>query len=35
MEPTMAFADFIITNNTTLEDLHDKLEKLYQQIYFL
>ena len=35
MGPTIAFADFIITNNTTLEDLHDKLEKLYQQIYFL
>lgn len=32
--PAIAFADFLIKNNYSLEDLHDKLESIYRTIYF-
>ena len=34
MGPTIAFADYSIKNNYSLEDFHDKLELIYQTIYF-
>ncbi len=34
MAPTLAYADFIIKNNFSLEDLHDKLEQVYRIVYF-
>jgi adenylate kinase len=35
MGPTIAFADYMIKNNYSLEDFYDKLELTYQTIYFL
>lgn len=32
--PTIANADFMIKNNYSLEDLHDKLEHIYRVIYY-
>lgn len=32
--PTIAFADFIIENNISKEDLYNKLDDVYRQIYF-
>ena len=32
--PAIAFADFFIKNNYSLEDFHDKLESVYTTIYF-
>lgn len=32
--PPIAFADFLVKNNFSLEDLHDKLEEVYRTIYF-
>lgn len=34
MGPTIAFADFLVDNNGSLEDLKNKLESIYQAIYF-
>lgn len=34
MGPTIAFADFLVKNNYSVEDLHDKLEAVYRKIYF-
>ena len=34
MGPTIAFADFLVKNNFSLEDLHDKLDDVYRQVYF-
>lgn len=30
----IAYADFLIKNNFSLEDLHDKLEQVYREVYF-
>ncbi len=32
--PAIAFADFSVKNNFSLDDLHDKLEGVYRSIYF-
>lgn len=34
MAPTIAFADFIVTNNGSVEEFHEKLERIYNTIYF-
>ena len=34
MGPTIAYADFVIKNNYSLEDYYDKLELTYRTIYF-
>jgi len=34
MGPTIAFADYIIKNNYSLEDFYDKLELVYRTIYY-
>lgn len=34
MAPTIAYADFLIKNNYSFEDLHDKLEHVYRVVYF-
>lgn len=34
MGPTIAYADFLVKNNFSLEDLHDKLDDIYRRIYF-
>lgn len=34
MGPTIAFADFFVKNNFSLEELHDKLEEVYRVVYF-
>ncbi|QQG44703.1 MAG: nucleoside monophosphate kinase [Candidatus Roizmanbacteria bacterium] len=34
MGPTIAFADFLIKNNFSKEDLEDKLEHVYRSVYF-
>jgi adenylate kinase len=34
MGPTIAFADFLVKNNFSLEELNDKLEEVYRVIYF-
>jgi len=34
MGSTIAFADFLIKNNFSLEDFHDKLESIYRIVYF-
>lgn len=34
MGPTIAYADFLIDNNGSLEDLKNKLEAVYRTIYF-
>lgn len=34
MGPTIAMADYLVDNNGTIEDLKDKLEKVYREIYY-
>lgn len=34
MGPTIAYADFLVKNNFSLKDLHDKLEEVYRAIYY-
>lgn len=34
MGPTIAFSDFLVKNNFSKDDLHDKLEDVYRQVYF-
>lgn len=34
MGPTIAYADFFIKNNFSLDDLHDKLDDVYRRVYF-
>lgn len=34
MGNTIAFADFLVKNNFSKEDLHDKLEDVYRTVYF-
>lgn len=34
MAPTIAYADFLVKNNFSLEDFHDKLEEIYRTIYY-
>ncbi len=34
MGPTIAFADFLIKNNFSVEEFRDKLENIYRTIYF-
>ncbi len=34
MGPTIAYADFLVKNNFSLEDLEDKLEDIYRVVYF-
>jgi adenylate kinase len=34
MGPTIAFADYLVKNNFSIEDFHDKLEQVYRSIYF-
>lgn len=35
MGPTIAYADFLIKNNFSLEELHHKLDEVYREIYYL
>ncbi len=35
MGPTIAYADFMIKNNFSLEELHHKLDEVYREIYYL
>lgn len=32
--PTIAFADFLVKNNFSKEEFHDKLEEVYREVYF-
>ncbi len=34
MGPTIAFADYLIKNNFSMEEFHDKLEEVYREVYF-
>jgi dephospho-CoA kinase len=34
MGPTIAYADYLIKNNYSMEDFYDKLELTYRTIYF-
>jgi adenylate kinase len=34
MGPTIAFADYVIKNNWGIEELHQKLDEVYREIYF-
>ncbi len=34
MAPTIAYADFLVKNNFSIEDYHDKLEEVYRMIYY-
>lgn len=34
MGPTIAFADFLVKNNFSLDEFHDKLEDVYRSVYF-
>jgi adenylate kinase len=34
MGPTIAYADYLIKNNFSVEEFHDKLEEVYREIYF-
>ena len=34
MGPTIAFADYCVKNNFSIDDLHNKLEEVYRRIYF-
>jgi adenylate kinase len=34
MGATIAFADYLVKNNYSLNDLYDKLEEVYRQVYF-
>ena len=35
MGPTIAYADFLIKNNFSLEELYHKLDEVYREIYYL
>lgn len=34
MGPTIAFADYVVKNNFSRQELHDKLDDIYREIYF-
>jgi dephospho-CoA kinase len=34
MAPTIAYADFLVKNNFSIEDFHDKLEEVYRTIFY-
>jgi dephospho-CoA kinase len=34
MGPTISFADFLVKNNFSINEFHDKLEEVYRQVYF-
>lgn len=34
MAPTVAYADFLVKNNFSVEDFHDKLEEVYRTIFY-
>lgn len=34
MAPTLAYADYLVKNNHSLEDFHDKLEEVFRTIYY-
>jgi len=34
MGPTIAFADFLVKNNFSVEEFHNKLEQVYREVYF-
>jgi len=34
MAPTIAYADFLVKNNFSIEDFHDKLEEVYRTICY-
>ncbi|KKQ23613.1 MAG: Adenylate kinase [Candidatus Roizmanbacteria bacterium GW2011_GWC2_37_13] len=34
MAPTIAYADFLVKNNFSLQDFHDKLEEVYRTVYY-
>ncbi|MFH0979617.1 MAG: nucleoside monophosphate kinase [Candidatus Roizmanbacteria bacterium] len=34
MAPTIAYADFLVKNNFSIEDFHDKLEEVYRTVYY-
>lgn len=34
MGPTIAFCDFLVVNNMSLEDFHNRLEEVYREVYF-
>jgi len=34
MGATISFSDFLIKNNFSIEDFHDKLEEVYREVYF-
>lgn len=34
MAPTIAYADFLVKNNFSIEDFHDKLDEVYRTIYY-
>ena len=34
MAPTIAYADFLVKNNFSVEDFHDKLEEVYRTVYY-
>jgi dephospho-CoA kinase len=34
MGPTIAFADYLIKNNYSLEEFYDKLDEFYRIVYF-
>ncbi len=34
MGPTIAFADYVVKNNFSLDELHDKLDEVYREIYY-
>jgi Dephospho-CoA kinase len=34
MAPTIAYADFLVKNNFSVEDYHDKLEEVFRIIYY-
>ncbi len=34
MAPTIAYADFLVKNNFSIEDFHDKLEEVFRTIYY-
>ncbi|MCS6956356.1 MAG: nucleoside monophosphate kinase [Patescibacteria group bacterium] len=34
MAPTIAYADFLVKNNFSVEDFHDKLEEVFRIIYY-
>ncbi len=34
MGNTLAFADYLVKNNFSVEELHDKLEEVHRAVYF-